>query len=51
MRMQVLPGGTLRAIGISLGEMVREAYGYTQRPSGDVSGGPSWLESERIQIS
>ena len=49
-RMQMLPGGTLRATGISLGEMVREAYGYTQRPAGDVSGGPGWLDSERYDV-
>lgn len=49
-RLVVTPGGTLRGTGISLNELIREAYGYVNRPSDDVTGGPGWVTSERYDV-
>lgn len=49
-RLLVMPGGTLRADGISLVELIREGYGYVNRPSNDVSGGPGWVTSDRYTV-
>jgi uncharacterized protein (TIGR03435 family) len=48
-RFRVLPGGRLEAAGISTMEIIREAYGYTNRPAPDVTG-PGWLDAERFDI-
>lgn len=47
----ILPGGRLSATGISLRELIREAYGYQRRPPSDVSGGPGWVDTERYDLT
>lgn len=47
----VMPGGRLVAIGITLRELIRDAYGYQRRPPSDVSGGPGWMDTERYDIN
>jgi uncharacterized protein (TIGR03435 family) len=49
-RVIALPGGRLSATGISAMELIRDAYGYTQRPASDVTG-PGWLDVERFDIT
>jgi uncharacterized protein (TIGR03435 family) len=49
-RLRVLPGGRLDAIGISTMELIREAYGYSNRPAIDVTG-PGWIDIERFDIA
>ena len=44
-----MPGGRLEGTGISAMELVREAYGYTNRPAVDVTG-PGWLDIERFDV-
>jgi uncharacterized protein (TIGR03435 family) len=39
----------LEGTGISTMELVREAYGYTNRPAVDVTG-PGWLDVERFDV-
>lgn len=48
-RLRVMPGGRLEGTGISAMELVREAYGYTNRPAVDVTG-PGWLDVERFDV-
>jgi len=48
-RLRVLPGGRLDATGISTMELIREAYGYSNRPAIDVTG-PGWIDIERFDI-
>lgn len=48
-RLRVMPGGRLEGAGISAMELVREAYGYTNRPAVDVTG-PGWLDVERFDV-
>jgi uncharacterized protein (TIGR03435 family) len=48
-RVLVLPGGRLNAMGISTMELIRDAYGYTNRPASDVTG-PGWLDVERFDV-
>ncbi len=50
-QMIVQPGGVLRGEGISLMELIRDAYDFRLRPKGDISGGPSWLETERYDVT
>lgn len=50
-RVAILPGGRLAASGISLRELIREAYGYQRRPPSDVSGGPGWIDTERYDVN
>lgn len=45
----MLPGGRLDAAGISTMELIREAYGYTNRPAIDVTG-PGWIDVERFDL-
>jgi uncharacterized protein (TIGR03435 family) len=47
----VMPGPRLVAVGITLRELIRDAYGYQRRPQSDVSGGPGWLDTERYDIN
>ena len=49
-RLRVLPGGRLDAVGISTMELIREAYGYTNRPAVDVTG-PGWVDVERFDVA
>jgi uncharacterized protein (TIGR03435 family) len=49
-RLRVLPGGRLDATGISTMELIREAYGYSNRPAIDVTG-PGWIDVERFDIA
>ncbi|HZI82205.1 MAG TPA: TIGR03435 family protein [Vicinamibacterales bacterium] len=49
-RLRVLPGGRLDATGISTMELIREAYGYSNRPAPDVTG-PAWLDVERFDVA
>jgi uncharacterized protein (TIGR03435 family) len=48
-RVRVLPGGRLEANGISTMELIREGYGYANRPAPDVTG-PGWLDAERFDV-
>jgi uncharacterized protein (TIGR03435 family) len=45
-----LSPGRLVATGISLGELVREAFGFQRRPPSDVTGGPDWMDRERYDV-
>jgi uncharacterized protein (TIGR03435 family) len=49
-RLRILPGGRLDATGISTMELIREAYGYTNRPAPDVTG-PGWIDVERFDVT
>ena len=49
-RAQTLPGGNFVGRGMSVREMIRDAYGYRNRAAADVIGGPDWIDSERYNI-
>lgn len=49
-QMAAQPGGALVGNGISLLELIRDAYDFRLRPRSDISGGPGWLETERYDI-
>jgi len=46
-RAQTLPGGLLRGRGMSVRELIRDAYGYRNRAQGDIVGTPAWIDNER----
>ena len=49
-RAQTLPKGVLRARGLSVRELIRDAYGYRNRAHGEVVGAPKWVDEERYDI-
>lgn len=49
-RAQTLPGRILRGRGMSVKEIIRDAYGYRNRAHGEVVGAPKWVDEERYDI-
>ena len=49
-RAQTLPGRILRGRGMSVKELIRDAYGYRNRAHGEVVGAPKWVDEERYDI-
>ena len=49
-RAQTLPGGLLRGVGMSVRELIRDAYGYRNRAHGEIIGYPDWTENERYDV-
>jgi len=50
-RSQTLPGGRLRGPNMSVREIIRDAYGYRNRPNGEIVGvTPDWIDKERYDI-
>ena len=49
-RAQTLPGGLVRGIGMSVRELIRDAYGYRNRAHGEVVGAPDWTDKERYDL-
>src|SRR5262245_42119682 len=50
-RSQTLPGGRLRGPNMSVREIIRDAYGYRNRPNGEIVGVlPEWIDKERYDV-
>jgi len=50
-RSQTLPGGRLRGPNMSVREIIRDAYGYRNRPNGEIVGAlPDWIDKERYDV-
>jgi uncharacterized protein (TIGR03435 family) len=49
-RAQTLPGGLLRARGLSVRELIRDAYGYRNRAHSEIVGAPGWIDNERYDV-
>ena len=49
-RSQTLPGGRLRGPGMTVRELIRDAYGYRNRAHGEIVGWPEWTDKERYDI-
>jgi uncharacterized protein (TIGR03435 family) len=49
-RAQTRPGGVLMGRGMTVRELIRDAYGYRNRAHGDIVGGPGWLDIERYDV-
>jgi uncharacterized protein (TIGR03435 family) len=49
-RAQTLRGGNLVGRGMTVKELIRDAYGFRNRARGEVLGGPGWLDSEVYDI-
>jgi uncharacterized protein (TIGR03435 family) len=49
-RAQTLRGGLLRGRGMTVRELIRDAYGYRNRPHSEVVGAPDWVDKERYDI-
>src|SRR5688572_2714835 len=49
-RSQALPGGRLLGRGMSARELIRDAYGYRNRPQSDIVGAPRWIDEERYDV-
>lgn len=49
-RAQTLPGGLVRGVGMSVRELVRDAYGYRNRAHGEIVGFPDWTDKERYDV-
>lgn len=49
-RAQTRPGGVLMGRGMTVRELIRDAYGYRNRAHGDIVGGPGWLDTERYDV-
>ena len=49
-RAQTLPGGLLRGRGMSVRELIRDAYGYRNRAHSEVVGAPDWVDKERYDV-
>lgn len=47
-RAQTLPKGVLRARGLSVRELIRDAYGYRNRAHSEIVNAPNWIDNERI---
>jgi uncharacterized protein (TIGR03435 family) len=49
-RAQTLRGGLLRARGLTVRELIRDAYGYRNRAHGEIAGAPDWIDRERYDV-
>lgn len=49
-RAQTLPGGVLRGRGMSVRELVRDAYGFRNRAHGEIVNFPDWTDQERYDV-
>lgn len=49
-RAQTLPGGLVRGLGMSVRELIRDAYGYRNRAHGEIVGYPDWTDKERYDL-
>ena len=49
-RAQTRPGGVLLGRGMTVRELIRDAYGYRNRAQGDIVGGPGWIDIERYDV-
>jgi uncharacterized protein (TIGR03435 family) len=49
-RAQTRPGGVLLGRGMTVRELIRDAYGYRNRAQGDIEGGPGWIDIERYDV-
>jgi uncharacterized protein (TIGR03435 family) len=49
-RAQTLRGGLLLGRGMSARELIRDAYGYRNRPQSDIVGAPRWIDDERYDV-
>jgi uncharacterized protein (TIGR03435 family) len=49
-RAQTLRGGLLRGRGMTVKELIRDAYGYRNRARSEVVGGPDWIDRERYDV-
>lgn len=49
-RAQTLPGGLVRGLGMSVRELIRDAYGYRNRAHGEIVGYPDWTDNERYDL-
>jgi len=49
-RSQTLPGGRFLGRGMSARELIRDAYGYRNRPQSDIVGAPRWIDEERYDV-
>jgi uncharacterized protein (TIGR03435 family) len=49
-RAQTLRGGNLVGRGMTVRELIRDAYGFRNRAHGEVVGGPDWINTERYDL-
>lgn len=49
-RAQTLPKGVLRARGLSVRELIRDAYGYRNRAHSEIVNAPDWIDKERYDV-
>jgi uncharacterized protein (TIGR03435 family) len=49
-RSQTLRGGLFLGRGMSARELIRDAYGYRNRPQSDLVGAPGWIDNERYDV-
>ena len=49
-RAQTLRGGLMVGRGMTVRELIRDAYGYRNRAQGDIVGGPGWINTERYDV-
>jgi uncharacterized protein (TIGR03435 family) len=49
-RAQTLRGGLMVGRGMTVRELIRDAYGYRNRAHGDIVGGPGWIDIERYDV-
>jgi uncharacterized protein (TIGR03435 family) len=49
-RAQTLPGGLLKARGLTVRELIRDAYGYRNRARSEIVGAPKWIDEERYDV-
>ena len=49
-RAQTLPGGALRGRGMTVRELIRDAYGYRNRARSEIVGAPKWIDEERYDV-
>jgi len=49
-RAQTLPGGILRGRGMTVRELIRDAYGHRNRARSEMIGLPAWANEERYNV-
>jgi uncharacterized protein (TIGR03435 family) len=49
-RAQTLPRGELRGRGMSVRELIRDAYGYRNRAQSEIVNAPGWIDNERYDV-
>jgi uncharacterized protein (TIGR03435 family) len=49
-RAQTLPGGILRGRGMTVRELIRDAYGHRNRARSEMIGVPGWADEERYDV-